>query len=120
MASVQLKNLAGRHVAPTSKTFQAAAANADWAHAAGFYMVLTEQPGKESWPITGASFILIYQDQPNASRAKTMLSFFNWCFRHGTATAEKLQYVPIPSKVMELVETTWKTEIKSAGKPVWP
>jgi phosphate transport system substrate-binding protein len=115
-----LQNRDGRFAAPTIKTFQAAAASADWKNAPGYYLVLTDQAGQESWPITGASFILIYKEQAQASRAKAMLSFFDWCFRQGTATAEKLAYVPIPSSVIVLVESTWKTEVQSGGKPVWP
>jgi len=115
-----LQNNAGKFVAPTSETFQAAAANADWAKADGFYLVLTDQPGDASWPITGASFILIHKEQANAATAKEVLRFFAWCFRNGGKTAEKLDYVPMPDKVVSLVEKTWAEKIKSAGKPVWP
>jgi phosphate transport system substrate-binding protein len=119
MSHVLLKNQAGNYVAPTSDTFQAAAANADWSHAPGFYMVLTDQPGKDSWPITGASFILVYKDQVNAETAKTVLKFFAWCYKNGDETALKLDYVPMPNNVVELVEGTWAKEIHANGKPVW-
>jgi phosphate transport system substrate-binding protein len=115
-----LQNRDGKYVAPTSATFQAAAANADWEKAEGFYLVLTDQPGAESWPITGASFILVYKEQANAETAKEVLKFFDWCYRKGGKTAEKLDYVPMPEKVVSLVEKTWKEQIKAAGKPVWP
>ncbi|MDX1269995.1 MAG: phosphate ABC transporter substrate-binding protein PstS, partial [Oceanisphaera sp.] len=115
-----LKNQAGNYVAPTSATFQAAAANADWANAEGFYLVLTDQPGEESWPITGASFILVYKEQARAATAKEVLAFFAWCYRNGAATAEKLDYVPMPDAVVSLVEKTWAEQIKSAGQPIWP
>ena len=115
-----LQNQDGNYVAPTSATFQAAAANADWENAEGFYLVLTDQPGAESWPITGASFILVYKEQANAKTAKEVLKFFDWCYRKGGKTAEKLDYVPMPGKVIALVEKTWKEQIKAAGKPVWP
>ncbi len=115
-----LQNRNGNYVAPTSATFQAAAANADWEKAEGFYLVLTDQPGAESWPITGASFILVYKEQANAETAKEVLKFFDWCYRKGGKTAEKLDYVPMPEKVIALVEKTWKEQIKAAGKPVWP
>ena len=115
-----LQNRDGNYVAPTSATFQAAAANADWEKAEGFYLVLTDQPGAESWPITGASFILVYKEQANAETAKEVLKFFDWCYRKGGKTAEKLDYVPMPEKVIALVEKTWKEQIKAAGKPVWP
>ncbi len=120
MTYVLLKNRDGNFVAPTKETFSAAAANADWKNSPGYYVVLVDQPGKDSWPITGASFIIIYKEQPNAGIAKTMLSFFDWCFKHGAEMAESLDYVPMPLNVVELVETTWKTEIRSNGKPIWP
>jgi phosphate transport system substrate-binding protein len=115
-----LQNRDGNYVAPTSATFQAAAANADWEQAEGFYLVLTDQPGAESWPITGASFILVYKEQANAETAKEVLKFFDWCYRKGGKTAEKLDYVPMPEKVVSLVEKAWKEQIKAAGKPIWP
>jgi phosphate transport system substrate-binding protein len=115
-----LQNQAGKYVAPTSATFQAAAANADWAKAEGFYLVLTDQPGDESWPITGASFILVHKEQANAATAKAVLSFFDWCYRKGGGTAEKLDYVPMPEKVVSLVEKAWAEQIKADGKPIWP
>ena len=116
----QLQNQAGKYVAPTSATFQAAAANADWANAEGFYLVLTDQPGDESWPITGASFILVYKEQTSAATAKEVLNFFDWCYRNGNSTAEKLDYVPMPEKVVKMVEKVWTEQIKASGKPVWP
>jgi len=115
-----LQNRDGNYVAPTSTTFQAAADNADWEKADGFYLVLTNQPGAESWPITGASFILVYKEQANAETIKEVLKFFDWCYRNGGKTAEKLDYVPMPEKVIRLVEKTWTEQIKAEGKPVWP
>ncbi len=112
MTYALLQNRAGKYVKPTIETFQAAAANADWKSAPGFYMVLTDQPGDTSWPITGASFILVRKNQPDAARAKAMFDFFDWCYRHGVDIAQKLDYVPIPMNVVELVEITWKTEVK--------
>ncbi len=120
LAHTLLQNRDGNYVAPTSATFQAAAANADWEKAEGFYLVLTDQPGAESWPITGASFILVHKEQANAETAKEVLKFFDWCYRNGGKTAEKLDYVPMPEKVVALVEKAWKEQLKAAGKPVWP
>jgi phosphate transport system substrate-binding protein len=119
MAYVLLQNKAGKFVAPTIETFQAAAANADWANAPGFYMVLTEQPGDTSWPITGASFILIYKEQKDAKIAEVMLKFFDWSFKHGTEIAKQLQYVPMPKKVIDQVEALWKSNVTANGQPVW-
>ncbi len=120
MAYVLLQNRAGRFVAPTMESFQAAAANADWKSAAGYYLVLTDQPGEKSWPITGATFILMHKTQKDMGRAKAMLDFFDWCYRHGSKMAEDLHYVPIPMNVVELVQTTWEKEVHAGQKPVWP
>ncbi len=119
MAYVLLKNRAGNYVKPAIETFQAAAANADWEHAPGFYLVLTNQPGKNTWPITGASFILMHKEQPDAAKARAILDFFHWCYRHGKNDAVKLHYVPLPDKVITAVERMWASEIKSHGKRVW-
>lgn len=116
---VTLQNRAGRFVAPSLESFQAAAANADWANAAGFYLVLTDQPGDESWPIVGASFVLIQREQASAETAMVMLSFFDWCYRFGGDMARERDYVPLPMSVVDMVETMWKTDVKAGGKPVW-
>jgi len=120
MAYADLENRSGNFVAPTSKNFQAAAAGADWAHADGFYMVLTDQPGANSWPITGATFILVYTTQDKPDHGRAVLNFFDWAYHNGDAMAEKLDYVPMPSSVVKLVETRLKNNIKDAhGKAVW-
>jgi len=102
MASVLLQNHYGNFVAPTSANFQAAAAGADWAHAKGYYMVLTDQPGANSWPITGASFILMYKTQNNPAQAREVLKFFDWSYSNGGKMAESLDYVPMPAAVCHL------------------
>jgi phosphate transport system substrate-binding protein len=117
---VALRNQAGKIVKPSIDTFQAAAANADWQNAPGFYLVLTDQPGDKSWPITGASFILIYRQTADATRTREMLKFFDWCLRNGGDTAKGLHYVPLPANVIKLVEDLWTKEIKAGGKPLWP
>ncbi|MDX1763173.1 MAG: phosphate ABC transporter substrate-binding protein PstS [bacterium] len=119
MAHVVLKNRAGQYVAPTAESFQAAAANADWSNAAGYYLVLTDQPGEESWPITGASFILLHRQQPAEEKAKQMLDFFAWCFRKGEAQARALHYIAMPENVVGLIENTWAADIRTGGKTVW-
>lgn len=116
---VLLANRTGKFVAPTIKTFQAAAANADWKNAPGYYRVLTDQPGDDSWPITGASFILMYKAQSDVQRAKSMLKFFDWCFRYGSKMAEDLHYVPIPLNVVDLVEKSWSEQLY-VRQPLWP
>ena len=115
MASVKLQNRAGNYVDPTSESFQAGAANADWSNAPGFYMVLTDQPGASSWPITGATFILMHKSQAKPDVAKAVLSFFDWSYVNGDDMAAKLDYVPMPDSVVKLVEQTWANEIKAAG-----
>jgi phosphate transport system substrate-binding protein len=121
MASVLLKNQAGTFVAPTSENFQAAAAGADWAHAKNFYVVLTDQPGANSWPIAGATFILVYKNQTNPAQAKQVLKFFDWSYHNGSQQAMALDYVPMPDAVVKLVEQTWHQELKdSTGKAIWP
>jgi len=116
----KLKNREGSIVAPDSKAFQAAAANADWAKAPGFYLLLTDQPGKDSWPITGASFILMHKKQEKPEAAKQVLDFFAWAFQNGNKMAEALDYVPLPENVVKLVEASWSANIKNPdNKPIW-
>jgi len=120
MAHVKLGNHAGSFVDPNSASFQAAAANADWRNAKGFYMVLTDQPGAASWPITGASYILVYKQQSKPARGSAVLKFFDWAYHNGGEMAAKLDYVPLPAPVVELVEQTWRDSIKTPrGAAVW-
>jgi len=121
MASVLLRNRDGRFVAPTSENFQAAAAGADWSNAEGYYLVLTDQPGADSWPITGASFILMYKKQADAGQAKEVLKFFDWCYRNGAEAARSLDYVTMPDKVAEMVRVTWTDVLRdTSGNAIWP
>jgi len=115
-----LKNSAGAFVAPTAEAFQAAAAGADWKNARGFYEILTNEPGKGSWPITGATFILMHKVQPNAERARTVLQFFDWAYKEGDKMALDLDYIPMPDAVVKLIHEQWKSQLKEgSGKPVW-
>ena len=119
MTYTLLKNHDGAFVAPESKAFQAAAANADWTKAPGFYLLLTDQPGKESWPITGATFILMRKKQDHPDRAADVLKFFDWAYHNGSQMAEQLDYVPMPANVVKMVEDSWKQITGADGKPVW-
>jgi phosphate transport system substrate-binding protein len=119
MATVVLENSSGAFVEPSLATFQAAAANADWASAPGFYVVLTDQPGAESWPITGASFILFHKDQSDLEKAREALAFFAWAYAHGDQMAVALGYVPMPDTVVKMVERMWAAEITAGGRRVW-
>src|ERR1700739_1932118 len=112
MTYCDLVNSAGKTVAPSSESFQAAAASADWAHAPGYYLILTDQPGAGSWPITGASFILLYSVPPDATATGEPLKFFDWAYRKGGKMAADLDYVPLPESLIKQVRATWKAEIK--------
>ena len=120
MASVNMINSDGKNVAPNAASFQAAAANADWANSDGYYVILTNQPGAATWPIAGATFILMYKQPDNAEAAGEALKFFNWAYTNGGKAAEELDYVPLPAPVVAQIQKTWSSEIKMAdGKPVF-
>jgi phosphate transport system substrate-binding protein len=110
-----LQNQAGEFVLPDDLTFKAAAANANWEKAQGFYEILTNQPGKQSWPMTGASFILMHKTQEKPANAKQVLSFFDWAFKNGGKMAEDLDYVPLPESLVKLVQAEWKSKLKDGG-----
>jgi phosphate transport system substrate-binding protein len=120
MATVQLKNADGQWVKPSLESFGAAAAKATWNPADGFATILVNQAGAQSWPIAGASFILVPKDQQDADKAKTLLQFFDWCYKNGQSVAQSLDYVPIPENVVTLVETQWGKDVTVSGTPVWP
>ncbi len=115
MSYTGLQNREGEFVAPDDKSFQSAAAGADWKHAPGFYEILTDEPGKASWPITGATFILMHKTQANADKARDVLKFFDWAYANGDKMAEELNYVPMPDAVVALIHDMWKAKIKDAG-----
>ena len=120
MSHTQLKNRDGQFVQPDDETFKAAAAGADWAKTPGMGVILTNQAGKSSWPITGASFILLHKSQASADRAKEVLKFFDWSYKNGGAMAADLDYVAMPAPVVKLVQDAWKANVKDAsGKAIW-
>ncbi len=120
MAYTLLQNRDGQFVAPEDKSFQAAAAGADWKNAPGFYEILTNEPGKNSWPITGATFILMHKSQANAATAKEVLKFFDWAYKDGDKLALELNYVPMPDAVVALIHAEWKEKIKdTSGNSIW-
>jgi phosphate transport system substrate-binding protein len=106
-------NKAGKTVQPTVETFQAAAANADWAKTPGYHVVLTDQPGDKSWPITGATFILMHKQPADKAAAAEAIKFFTWAFAKGDKIAEELDYIPMPDSVVDLIKKTWSADIKS-------
>ena len=111
-----MKNSAGNFVAPDDLTFKAAAAGADWAKS--FYQILTDQPGRESWPITGATFILMHKAQDKPAQAASVLKFLDWAYKNGDKTAEGLDYVPMPASVKQAIERSWSQIRDTAGKPI--
>lgn len=107
-------------MSPDDDTFKAAAAGADWAKTPGFAVILTNQVGKTSWPMSGASFILLHKQQADAVKGKEVLKFFDWAYKNGGKMAEELDYVAMPAPVVKLVQDAWKTQLKdSAGKAIW-
>jgi phosphate transport system substrate-binding protein len=120
MTYALLQNKDGQYVAPDNETFQAAAANADWKNAPMFYQILTNQPGKNAWPVTGASFILMHVKQDKPQNAAEVLKFFEWSFRNGQKLAVDLDYVPLPESLVKLIQDAWKSQIKDgSGKAAW-
>jgi len=119
MAYTKVKNQEGNAMSPSAQAFQAAAAGADWNKAPGMYLILTDAPGKDAWPIAGATFILMHKTQDKPANAKEVLKFFQWAYASGDQMAESLDYVPMPDSVVKLIETNWKQQIKdTSGKPV--
>jgi len=114
-----LRNKDGEFVSPDSAAFRAAAANADWSKSQDFYLLLTNQPGKESWPITGATFILLHKQQSKPEVAREVINFFDWAYLDGGKLADDLDYVPMPENVVKLVKQNWQQIKGPDGKPVW-
>jgi phosphate transport system substrate-binding protein len=120
LTTVDMINKDGKAVAPNSAAFQAAAASANWQKADGFYVILTEQAGAASWPIAGATFILIHKQPKDPIAASEALKFFAWAYGKGDKMAEDLDYVPMPKTVVTEIQKVWATEIKDAsGKPIF-
>ena len=113
-------NKDGKTVAPDSETFQAAAANADWNSVPGYGVILSNQPGAQSWPMTAATFILIHKQPQDAAGAAEALKFFDWAYAKGGKTAEELDFVPMPANVVGAIKGVWTKDIKdSSGKPLF-
>ena len=120
MNSVSLKNHDGNYVKAEEKSFKAAAGGARWEKAPGFYEILTDEAGQDSWPISGATFILMHKAQEKPESAKEVLKFFDWAYSNGDKMASELDYVALPENVKKLIRAAWKNQIKSeSGKAVW-
>lgn len=119
LSHVQLKNRDGQFVSASVNSIKAAAANAQWGKNAGFYEILTDQQGN-SWPITGASFVLMHKVQNNPQVAQAVLKFFDWSYVNGTQAAERMSFVSLPANTQQLIRAEWKNRIKDPkGNPVW-
>lgn len=120
IAHTQIQNREGQFVQPDDQTFAAAAAGAEWAKTPGMGVILTDQPGKNAWPLASASFILMHKNQADPAKGKEVLKFFDWAYKNGDAMALELDYVPMPDQVVKLVQDAWKTQLKdTSGKPIW-
>ena len=119
LAHANMVNRAGKTVAPSSASFQAAAANADWASKPGFGVILANQPGEQSWPMTAATWILLHKKPKDDAATAEALKFFEWAYARGAGMAEELGYVPMPGKVVKDVEASWSEIGGEAGKPLF-
>jgi phosphate transport system substrate-binding protein len=118
MAHTLVQNADGHFVAPDEATFKAAAAGANWSNS--FYEILTNQKGKDAWPISGATFIIMHKSQAKPEQGTEVLKFFDWAYKNGSAMASGMDYVPMPDAVIKAITTTWTNQLKdSAGKPIW-
>jgi len=109
----KMVNKAGKLVEPTNEAFKAAAANADWTHAPGYYLILTDQPGDKSWPIVASTFVLMQKEPTDKAASAEAIKFFKFSFEKGGTMAEDLDYIPMPDSVVKLIEKTWSADIKS-------
>ena len=120
LTTTNMMNKAGKTVSPSSASFQAAAANADWNSQPGYGVILANQPGDQSWPMTAATWILIYKKPQDVAATAEALKFFAWSYAKGDKMAEELDYVPMPDKVVNDIQKMWSAEIKDAGgKPLF-
>jgi phosphate transport system substrate-binding protein len=119
LSAGQMQNKAGKFVSPDDDSFKAAAAGAEWSKTPGMGVVLTDQAGDGSWPVTGASFILIHKSQEKPESGKEVLKFFDWAFANGRKMAGELDYVPMPDPVVKVIQAEWKNIKDPAGKPVY-
>jgi phosphate transport system substrate-binding protein len=119
LATAKMVNRDGAQVSPNDDSFKASAAGADWAKAPGMALLLTDQPGKGSWPMTGATFILMHTVQAKPENAKEVLKFFEWAYKNGDKMASDLDYVPMPDAVVNMVQSSWKQIKDGSGKAVY-
>jgi phosphate transport system substrate-binding protein len=114
-----MQNKAGKFVAPNAAAFAAAAGSANWLRSPGNYILLLDQPSAAAWPITGATFILVYRNQENPANGAQVLKFFEWAYNKGDGLAASLDYVPLPANVKGLLKKQWARSVTAGGKPVY-
>lgn len=120
LSHTQLKNKDGQFLQPDDENFKAAAASAEWTKTPGFAVILTDAAGKNSWPITGVSYILMHKAQADATKGKEVVKFFDYAYKNGAPAAAELDYVPMPASVVKLVQDAWKANLKDAsGKAIY-
>jgi phosphate transport system substrate-binding protein len=120
LTTTNMVNKDGKTVSATPETIMAAAGGADWAHAPGFYMILTDAAGAKAWPIAGATFILVPKQPKDIAATKEALKFFEWAYKNGDDMASGLDYIPMPDNVVGMIEAKWKSDIKDdSGKPLF-
>jgi phosphate transport system substrate-binding protein len=119
MTFAKLVNKDGKSVAPSAAAFQAAANAVDWAAAKGFYVLLTNEPGADAWPISAATFILVHKEPKDPAAVAEALKFFDWAYKNGDGMADELAYVPLPDSLVDLIKKSWSENVTSGGKPVY-
>ncbi len=119
LLTIALRNRDGTFVTPSPFAFKAAADQADWSRSPGEAALLVDLPGERTWPITGASYVLVYRNQTESEKAAGLLAFFDWCLHGGAPVAAELGYVPLPEEAVRRVEDVWATQLKSGGKALW-
>jgi phosphate transport system substrate-binding protein len=120
MSAIQMKNKDGNYVMADEASFKAAAAGADWKNAPGFYEILTDEAGKGTWPLSGATFILVHKNQEKPESGAAVLKFFDWAYTNGDKLASSLDYVTLPDDVVKQIRSAWKAQVKDAsGKAIW-
>jgi phosphate transport system substrate-binding protein len=120
LTTTNLVNKEGKTVSPSAESIMSAASGADWANAPGFYMILTDSAGANSWPIAGATFILLPKQTKDTAATAEALKFFAWAYKNGSKMAQDLDYIPMPESVVKQVEAVWKKDVKDeSGKPIF-
>nr|WP_307839069.1 substrate-binding domain-containing protein [Deefgea sp. CFH1-16] len=120
MTHTQLSNSSGAFVQPSEESFKAAAASADWKNATGMFLVTTNAPGKEAWPIASPTFILMHKKQDKPTQGVEVLKFFDWAYgADADKVALELDYIPMPDNVVAMIKSNWKTQLNDGKNSIW-